>query len=141
MKYFKLSKTSWIILAVGVFVVVLAGLGITRSQQLSEQEQLDEELSFSQASLNNLHIDLLQLQLDELEQMAETEQLQLEQAVDLLDRTVVSVDITDEFFAIAGRCGVIVINFNTSPISTSLYAGLGLATTSVNAAVDVKWPT
>jgi hypothetical protein len=34
MKGIKISKTGWIILSAGIFVVVLAGLGITRSGQV-----------------------------------------------------------------------------------------------------------
>jgi hypothetical protein len=140
MKYLKLSKTSWLILAAGIFVVVLAGLGIARSQQLSEQGRLDEELSFSQMSLDNLQIDELQFQLEELQQTAEEEQLQLDEAVQLLDQTVVSVEVTDEFFAIAKSCGVLVVNLNTSPILPNKYEGIGLSATSLNAAVEGAVP-
>jgi hypothetical protein len=140
MKYLKLSKTSWLILAAGIFVVVLAGLGIARSQQLSEQGRLDEELSFSQMSLDNLQIDELQFQLEELQQTAEEEQLQLDEAVQLLDQTVVSVEVTDEFFAIAESCGVLVVNLNTSPILPNKYEGIGLSATSLNAAVEGAVP-
>jgi hypothetical protein len=140
MKYLKLSKTSWIVLAAGIFVVVLAGLGITRSQQLSEQGKLDDELSISQTSLNNLHIDALQLELQELQQAAEDTQLQLDQAVQSLDQTVVSVDITDEFFSIAEYCGVLVVNLSTSPITPNMYGGIGLSATSLNASVEGAVP-
>jgi hypothetical protein len=140
MKYLKLSKTSWIVLAVGVFVVVLAGLGVTHSQQLSEQGKLEDELSISQTSLNNLHIDALQLELQELQQTAEDMQLQLDQAVQSLDQTVVSVDITDEFFSIAEYCGVLVVNLSTSPITPNIYGGIGLSATSLNASVEGAVP-
>jgi hypothetical protein len=140
MKYLKLSKTSWIVLAAGIFVVVLAGLGITHSQQLSEQGKLDDELSISQSSLANLHIDALQLELQELQQTAEDTQLQLDQAVQLLDQTVVSVDITDEFFSVAEYCGVLVVNLSTSPITPNMYGGIGLSATSLNASVEGAVP-
>jgi len=140
MKYFKLSKTSWLILAAGVFVVVMAGLGITHSQQLSEQGKLDDELSIAQTSLNKLHIEALQLKLEELQQTAEETQLQLDEAVQALDQTVVSVEITDEFFSIAEYCGVLVINLSTSPIVPNIYEGIGLSSTSLHAAVEGATP-
>jgi hypothetical protein len=140
MKYFKLSKTSWIILATGVFVVVMAALGITHSQQLSEQGKLDDELSISQTSLNNLHIEALQLELEELQQRALEGQAQLEEAVQLLNQTVVSVEVTEEFFSIAESCGVLVINLSTSPIIPNVYEGIGLSAISLSAAVEGATP-
>ena len=70
MKYLKLSKTSWLILGVGVFIVALAFLGITRSQQAQEQSRLDDELEMSQMSLANMQISDLQAELAALEQTA-----------------------------------------------------------------------
>jgi predicted tellurium resistance membrane protein TerC len=140
MKFIKLSKTSWLILSAGIFVVVLAGLGITRSQQLQEQGKLDSELGTSQKSLDNLQVTDLRQQLDELQQKAEEEQLQLEEAEKRLDQTVVSVEVTDEFFSIANYCGVVVISMSTSPISPNTYEGIGLSTTALNAAVIGELP-
>jgi len=136
MKYLKLSKTSWLILAVGVFIVALAFLGITRSQQAQEQSRLDDELEMSQMSLANMQISDLQAELAALEQDAAQEQAGLNAAVNSLDETVVSVDVTDEFFSIASTCGVVVINISTSPISPNIYEGLGLSATSISAALE-----
>lgn len=136
MKYLKLSKTSWLILSVGVFIVVLAVLGITRSQQAQEQSRLDDELEMSQISLANMQISDLQAELAGLEQTAAREQAELDLAANSLNETVVSVDVTDEFFSIASACGVIVVNISTSPISPNIYEGLGLSATSINAALE-----
>jgi hypothetical protein len=136
MKYLKLSRTSWIILAAGVFIVVLGVLGVTRSQQAKEQATLEDELEMSQMTLANMQIDDLQAQLAGLEQAAAEEQADLDTAANLLDQTVVSVDVTDEFFSIASACGVLVINISTSPISPNIYDGLGLSGTSLNAAME-----
>jgi hypothetical protein len=140
MKYFKLSKTSWLILAVGVFIVALAFLGITRSQQAQEQGRLEDELEMSQMSLANMQISDLQAELAALEQTAAQEQAELALAANALDETVVSVDVTDEFFSIASASGVIVINFSSSPISPNLYEGLGLSATSISAALEGALP-
>jgi hypothetical protein len=133
MKFIKLSKTSWLILSAGVFVVVLAGLGITRSQQMQEQDKLSQELSISKRSLENAQVADLKARLDELNQRTEEEQLQLDDARSRLDKTVVSVDVTDEFFSIADYCGVRVITMSTTPIQNTKYEGIGLKTTSLSA--------
>ena len=136
MKYLKLSKTSWMILAAGIFIVALAGLGFTRSQQSKEQARLNDELEMSQVTLAGMRIDELQTQLSDLEQAAAEEQADLDLASNLLDQTVVSVDVTDEFFSIASACGVLVINISTSPITPNIYEGLGLSATSLSAAME-----
>jgi hypothetical protein len=140
MRYFKLSKASWIILAVGLFIVVMAGLGITRSQQAKEQGRLDDELAVSQQLLASLDIADLQADLEELEQAAEEGQTQLDEARALLDQSVVSVDVTDEFFDIASACGVLVVNLSTTPIVPNIYDGIGLSMTTLDASVEGEVP-
>jgi uncharacterized membrane-anchored protein YhcB (DUF1043 family) len=140
MKYLKLSKTGWLILGVGVLIFVLAGLGITRSQQAKEQDRLDDELEMSQTSLANMQIADLQEQLADLEQIAAQEQAEFDLAANMLDQTVISVDVTDEFFSIASTCGVIIINISTSPIVPNMFEGLGLSATSVNAMLEGELP-
>ncbi len=140
MKYLKLSKTSLVILAAGVFIVALAVLGITRSQQAKDQATLDDELEMSQTSLANMQIDDLQAELAGLEETAVEKQRALDLASNLLNQTVVSVDVTDEFFSIAGACGILVVNISTSPIAPNIYEGLGLSATSLSAALEGAVP-
>ncbi len=133
MKFIKLSKASWLILAAGVFVVVVAGLGVTVSQQMQEQGQLDEELSISQSSLDKLDDTAMRQRLDELQQMVDEEQILLNEARERLDKTVVSVDVTEKFFSIADYCGVTVMSMSTSPIQDENVEGIGLNMTALNA--------
>lgn len=140
MKFIKLSKTSWLILSVGIFVVVLAGLGITRSQQLQEQGKLENELGDSQMILDKIKVADLQQRLGELQQNADEEQLQLDEAKNKLDQTVVSVDVTDEFFSIADYCGVVIMSMSTTPIQPNTFEGIGLSTTALNAGVVGELP-
>jgi len=132
MKFLKLSKAGWLILAAGVFLVILAGLGITRSQQAQEQGQLEDELSVSLQSLEKLDVTELRQRLDELQQMVDEEQLQLDEARSRLDKTVVSVDVTEQFFSIADYCGVTVMSMSTSPIQDEDFEGIGLSMTALN---------
>jgi len=140
MKYLKLSKTSWIILAAGLFIVILAGLGITWSQQNQEEKRLKDELDTTQQGIASMQIEGLQAQLDELLQTTAAEQAQLNAAQTQLDQTVVSVDVTDKFFSIASTCGVMVINLSTSPIVPNIFEGIGLSTTLLSAVVEGATP-
>src|SRR4030042_340442 len=135
MKFLKLSKTSWLILAAGVFVVVLAGLGITRAQQLKEQDKIEKDLSTALNSLNGFQVTELQASLGEFQQKIDEEQLKLEEVKSRLDKTVVSVAVTDQFFSIAEYCNVVIVSMTTSPISTKAYGGVKLQTTAIGASV------
>lgn len=132
-KGIKLSKASWLILSAGVFVVILAGLGVTRSQQAHEQARINGELSLSETRLNKLDVTGLKQQLDELNRQVEAGRTQLVDAREKLRQTVVSVDITDEFFKIAGDSGVTIMDLTTSSISEGKLEGIGLKTISLSA--------
>jgi hypothetical protein len=137
MKKLKLSKTSWLILAAGIFVVVLGSLGITRSQQLGEKSKLDEDLSLATTVLEKLQDSAnLQTHLDELQRQIEEGEVLLDEAKQRLDQTVVSVDVADELFVIADYCGVVVRTLTTSPIKPNEYEGIGLDMTSMNILAD-----
>jgi len=136
MKFLKLSKASWLILAAGVFVVVLAGLGITVSQQMQERGQLEEDLSISLKSLEKLDNTELRQRLDELQQLIDDERLQLDEARLRLDKTVVSVDVTDQFFSIADYCSVKVMSMSTSPVQNDKFEGIGLSMTALNSMAE-----
>ncbi|MCK4274367.1 MAG: hypothetical protein KAW90_05695 [Dehalococcoidales bacterium] len=136
MKGFKLSKTSWLILSAGIFIVILAGLGVTRSQQLKEQTQLDEELSLSTMRVNSIGAADLRPQLEELQQRLEESEAQLIEVKDRLRQTVVSADVTDKFFVIAEYCGVEIMNLGTTQISTHEVEGVSCSTTSITTTVE-----
>jgi len=131
----KLSKASWLILSAGIFVVVLAGLGVTRSQQLQQQSKLDETLAMSESRLSKIEVTQLDQQLETLgKQVAEAE-AQLSEAKDRLRQTVVSVDVTDKFFVIAGYSNVAVQNISNTAIQKTTLGGVGVSTMSVSARV------
>jgi hypothetical protein len=132
MKGIKLSRTSWLILSAGVFVVILAGLGVTRSQQVQEQASMNDELSLSKTRLDKIDVTTLKRQLDDLNQQVESGQAQLDDARKRLRQTVVSVDVTDELFKIAAYSGVTVMNLTTSTIADKTLEGIGLKTISLN---------
>ena len=133
MKGIKLSKTSWLILAAGVFIVILAGLGLTRSQQLSEQNQLDEALASTTARLSMLEASQLKLEEAELRQRLDETMVEFEEAKDRLHQTVVSVDITDELFRIAEYSDVEIMSMMSSAQSDGKLGPIPCLTTSISA--------
>jgi len=140
MKGLKLSKTSWLILAAGVFIVVLAGLGVTRSQQLKEQTQLDEELSLSTMRVDKAQTEELLPQLEELQQRIEESSEQLTEVKNRMRQTVESTDVTEKFFVIAEYCGVEIMNLSTMRISTDVVEGIECSTISISATIEGEVP-
>ncbi|MFC1942094.1 hypothetical protein ACFLWU_02630 [Chloroflexota bacterium] len=114
----KLSKTSWIILLIGIFFVAFAGLGLTRSQQFQEQGQLDEELGIAENRLSAFQVKDLGQKHDELRGRLDENLAQLTVVKDSLRQSVESVDVTDEFFKIAQYCGVEVASISSSNIKS-----------------------
>jgi len=136
MKGIKLSKTGWLILSAGVFVVILAGLGVTRSQQMREQNRMNEELSLSETRLDKLDITDMRRQLEDLDQKVQEGEAQLDDARERLHQTIVSVDVTDEFFKIAEYSGVTIMSLSTSAIASNELEGIGLQTIALSAQVE-----
>ncbi|OGO17978.1 MAG: hypothetical protein A2Z15_00450 [Chloroflexi bacterium RBG_16_50_11] len=135
MKGFKFSKVGLLILAAGAFIVVLAGLGITRYGQISEQDTLSGELSLSEIRLNNMDINPYQLQLVELQEQLKDSESQLEEAKSRLIQTVISVDVTDKFYEVASYHNVIIDNLSTTKNQTSTYEDVTCLLITINAAV------
>jgi hypothetical protein len=133
MKGIKLSKTSWLILAAGVFIVILAGLGLTRSQQLSEQTLLDEALAATTSRLSMLEVSQLQLEEAELQQRLDETMVEFEDVKDRLRQTVVSVDVTDELFRIAEYSDVEIMSMMSSAQADGKLGPISCLTTSISA--------
>jgi TolA-binding protein len=132
----KLGKTSWVILSIGIFIVIGAGLGFTRNQQLQEQNRLDEELTLAEKRINNLQIKELREQEDALQASLEESAFHLQEIKESLHQTVVSADIVDEFYRVAYAGNVEVIAISTSSVRMESIEGLGCSAITVNA--DVK---
>lgn len=136
MKGLKLSKTSWLILSAGVFLVILAGLGLTRSQQVKEQSALNDELATYEKRLALLQTSQLSQHLENLKVQIEENEAQVEDAKARLEQTVISVDVADELYKIAEYCSVNITNFTSSVISESKYEGIAISTISLSAVIE-----
>lgn len=136
----KLSKTSWLILSVGIFIVVVAGLGLTRSQQIQEKSQLDEELSIVEMRLNKLQVQQLHQQQEELQERLDESTIQLGATKDRLNQTIESIDVTDEFYAIAESCKATVESISTSSIKSEKLGNIACSMIQINAQVTGELP-
>ncbi len=116
---FKLSKTSWIILIVGVMAVAVASLGTAYTQQNEERSRLDTELSKAALELEGFELDGFYVQQQELEKKLSLVLSEYEATKTALSPTIESIDIIDGLFRTADICGVEIITISSSEFSTS----------------------
>jgi hypothetical protein len=132
----KITKTSWLILGVGVFIIVLVALGLTRSGQIKAQDSLRQQLSVSNTRIGNVQVNGFQMQINELQEQLKVAQEQSSAAQDRLKQKIISVDVTDKFYEIAGLYGVTVNNIGTTSITRQPYASINCDIISLNANVS-----
>ncbi len=109
-----ISKTSWIILAIGVFIITSTSLGAVYIQQVNKKNQLNEELTVAEVRLNGFQQEVLETQLGKILSQLETDRATLSQPVG-------SIAITDTLFDVAQDYTVEIIWISsTGLISTQL---------------------
>lgn len=119
-----LSKTSWIILSVGVFIVVLAGLGVTYSQQLKDNSQANDELALTELRLEKLDIDELEQQESQLSAILEDSSALHDTGIIRFQESIESLDVTEKCYAIALVSGVEIIDIGTTDVQPGLFMDL-----------------
>ena len=110
----KISKKTLLIIAIGVFVIVAAGLYTVYSKQVKEQNQLNEQLASTQSRLSIVNLEKLSSQQAELEQQLSLATSQFEAVKAIFSQPVGSITVTDSLFDIARVHGVVVTEM-TSP--------------------------
>jgi hypothetical protein len=137
MKGLKFSKTGWLILAAGIFIVVVAGMGITRSGQLKDQNRLGTDLLLSQTRLDKIET-TSQTQINELNQQLVDSGQQLAEAKDRLRQKIESVDVADKFYEIAKYYSVNVTIMGTTMIAKESYQGVPCSVISLSGSASGK---
>lgn len=119
-----LSKTSWIILSVGVFIVVLAGLGVTYSQQLKASSEAKDELALTEIRLDKFDIEEMERQEQELKDILEDSSTQYDTGLIKLQESIESIDVTSKCYAIALVSGVDIIDIGTTDTQPGFFMDL-----------------
>ena len=120
----KLSKTSWIVLTVGISIIAFASLGFARAQQLHERNQLNEELSIAELRLSKFQIEQFSSQQEELEKQLTESIAQLETTKVILSQPAESIAVSGTLFNIAETCGVEITEISSSGLSSSDLEGI-----------------
>jgi hypothetical protein len=136
----KLSKATFIILAIGVFAIIAAGLGMTYSQQDREQTRLNEELALAQLRLKKYPAQQLSSEKQKLEsQMAKTES-EIKTAEDSLDKSIESIEASAALYQLALDCHVEVTEINSTGVTTEAVEGVALSVLPLTVRVEGDVP-
>jgi len=131
----KLSKTSWLLLAIGAFIIPLASLGAVHFQQVHQQNQLNEELALVQLNLKAVQLEQLAQRHEELERHLSQTISQFQAARTILSQPVGSIGASSILFDIAEACGAEVIEISSPGLTSAKLEGIPCSVLSLSARV------
>ena len=132
----KLSKTTWIFLVIGIFIILAAGLGMAYSQQHQEQSRLNEELALAQLRLNKYPPQQVSSQKEELESQLAKAESQLKAARASLYQSPESIEASDALFDLAQLCNVEVTEISSPGLTTEALDGVTLSVLPLTVTVE-----
>jgi len=134
----KFSKITWILLATGVLVILVASLGMVYSQQGNEQSRINEEIALAQLRLKKYPAQLQELdsQQEELESRLAEAESQLRTAKISLDQFPQNIEASDALFVIAQNCHVEVTEVSSEGLGTETLEGVTLSALQLTVTVE-----
>ena len=133
---FKISKTGWVILIVGILVIALGSLGMAYMQQNNEQDRMGVEISEATLRLDEFILDEYYADRDALEEKLSKILSEHETAKGVLSPTIESIDITGDLFRIAELCNVEIVKISSSPFSENKVSELAFYVLPINIEVE-----
>lgn len=132
----RLGRKTLLIIAIGIFIIIIASLGMVAFQSFTEYNQLKEELAQIQQRSQLINIEKLSSKKEDLERKLNQTELQLESSKGVLSEPVGSVDGTDGIFKIAEAYGLLVIEITSPGSDTEDVEGANLQVVSLSAEVN-----
>ena len=128
----KLSRTAWLILGIGIFVIAFATLYMVYSRQSGEQEQLNSSLSAAQAQLPKLIAERgdLEDQLSQWESELAEATLSLNKSKAEFPKSVESIEYDEALFDIADGCDLEILSLTASKPRDKKVEDITYATTT-----------
>lgn len=120
----KLSKTALIFLGVGIFVILVAILGMTYSQQSQEQSRLNQELSLAQLRLEEYASQQLSSQQEELESRLTRLETRLRVTKNNLYQSIQSIEITETLYEVAKTSDVEIVEISSPGLANEELEGI-----------------
>jgi len=120
----KISKTSWLVIIIGIFLILLASLGVVRSQQVREQNDLKEKLALTQLKLQAIQLDPFSQREGELEEQLSQTLAQSETARSILSQPIGCIMVSDLLFDLAEANKVNITEITSSGMADSNLEGV-----------------
>ncbi len=133
---FKLSKKSWLGLAIGVLAIALFTLGGLRSQQMQQESQLQGQLTLTQSKTKGVQLEQLSQRQAELERQLSQNAAQSQTARAVLSQPIDSIALSSTLFDIAKSCRVIVIEISSPGITSTKLEGITFTTLTVTTKLE-----
>ncbi len=120
----KLSRTTWLVVAAGVLIIALAGVGLVWFQQVDEQNQLKEQLALAQSRLREVQPEKLSSKQAELEKQLIQATSQFEAVKAMFSQSEGGIAASSILFDIAKAYGVEVTEMTSSTPATESLEGV-----------------
>lgn len=136
----KLSRTTLLLIVLGILIIAFANMSAAYSQQVSGQNQLNDELALARTRLGKLQPEPLSARQSELQgQLAQT-LAEVDSAKAQLIQPLDSIDATDSLLSIAALSKVRVTSIASSGVIQEELNGLPATALLLNAKVEGKTP-
>ena len=136
----KISKTSWLLIAIGVFMITMVSLGAVRYQQVNRQNQLNEELALAEMKLNEVKLEQLSDRQGELEEQLSQTISQLGAARAIFSQPNGSIIASGILFDIAEAYGVEVIEISSPGLTSAELEGIPCSVLTLTVRVEGDVP-
>ena len=136
----KISKTSWLLIAIGVFIITMVSLGAVRYQQVNQQNQMNEELALAEMKLNEFQLEQLSDRQGELEEQLSQTISQLGAAKAILSQPNGSIAASGILFDIAEAYGVEVTEISSPGPTNDELEGIACSVLPLAARVEGNVP-
>jgi hypothetical protein len=136
----KISKTTWICLIAGIFIIAGITLGMSRSQQTDRQQKLQEKLTQANLKLSQIKVDELIDQREALASQVSSYETQTAATLELLNYSGDSIDTTAEILAEGQKEGVDIDEIVSPGVSSQKLDGANCEVLQLNIQVSGSIP-
>ncbi len=114
----KIGGIRLLLLTLGVVGIAFASVGMTTSQQSTEMQQLQTQLTLAKMKLGKIQLEPLYTRLNDLQSRLRGAQIKTEAAKASIRQSLDSVPITSTVFQLAERSNVTIVGIVSPEIST-----------------------
>jgi hypothetical protein len=132
----KISKKSWLIVAIGIFAIAFAGLWMVYSEHLGRKYQVMDELNSTRLRLQTINLDRMQQQQTDLEQQLEQTLASSRNAREVLSWPMESLAVNEVLFVIAEANNITITQINSAGINQEELYGVNCNSLPVTARIE-----